>query len=300
MKYNVVQLLTDPPQYRITSDNCQFDFGSDRSTTAHHVCGELNRLDLDLVRTREEHSRLSVLCEERGQKLATALKRVDRANGTVQTLVTAIRESQKILADYLEPGAKLNRSQNYSNMQQTLSDLLGVLDHRDLVTLVNEIPLPPGEAQANKPTNWPTWATHLFHDGEDWQYGRLVEEKSARHWVDADKDYAATQLWTEANIIAGSLEERPQPCSGSGSQPFVEKDGQVFVNGAFIDGVTAAQILDHLRTVISDTQLGTMNTVNHFGPSKKLKRKNLKLKHRIEGLVIERDELREKLRLERH
>jgi len=248
MKYSVqYPLEAGLPLIQVGTDN--HFFRVERSAeAAAHLCGELNRLDRDL------NVQIEAKCK--------FIKKSEDLERQVQTLVTVIRESQKILARHVEPnGKKLNRDQLLTEFRQTVTDLLEILDHRDLVTLVNGFPCgsnseeaTPGDGYPIKPVGrWPTWATHLFNTNDGWHFGRLIEEKSARHWVDADKDYAVTQLWTEANIIAGSLEERLQPLAVEGEQ--------VFINGALIREGTITDEQATLSPVVN-------NTTNHFAPRK--------------------------------
>jgi hypothetical protein len=184
------------------------------------------------------------------------------------SLVTAIRESQKILADYLgdRTAKDLTHVQMSVLRRDVLTELLGVLDHRDLVTLVNE--LPATDAPDPKPS-WvyaPPYATHLFNTIGGWRFGKLTE---GGYYIDADSEVFAAEMWNGMNIIAGSLEKRP-------GSPFVVEADKVTITGA----------------LVSDPAPVVNNTVNHFAPmNTKLKRKNRKLKATVKHLKEEIAEL---------
>lgn len=233
-----------------------------------------------------------------GTQLLT--KKLNAKRETIGKLVTAIHESQKILADYLEPGKKLLENSSGQLCRDTISQLLEILDHRDLVTLVdgNSEEAKPGEPYldmlSSKPTNWPYWATHLFRDEDGWQFGKLVKEG---YFIDSDSEATASQCWNRQNMIDGTLEERPGHegvtlktatnaagqeyiCGlgvGVDPQQFIVEADKVYINGAAIEtGTLVHTILDGFSKIISETQLGKMVTTNHFAPEPKASKKELK------------------------
>jgi len=231
---------------------------------------------------------LSQLCEKRGTDLAAQAKVIREQRADEQKLVTAIRESQRILADYVGPDAKSPGS--------TLNALLEVLDHRDLVTLVqggacgNSEKATPGEPYlemlSSKPTDWPHWATHLFRDEDGWQFGKLFTGDFGKAWYDSDTQATASRMWTEQNIIDGTMEERPsvtlKTATNGAGQQYVSGFGlgvepakaQFLIDGDKVY-INTAEILDRLTSVISETQLAPMITTNHFAPEPKASKKQL-------------------------
>lgn len=156
MKYQVIQLLTDPPQYRITGPNCQFDFGWDRSTVAHHVCGELNRLNGEVdvqVEAKNNALRKVADLEALGVEMELKLKgtpsnralkqRLGVRNSQVRELLDVLERCQGILADYLDPSAGIKP-------RAALNHLLDILDDGAFVTRINHL----SEMLKKRPLGW--------------------------------------------------------------------------------------------------------------------------------------------------
>lgn len=192
---------------------------------ATKLVGELNRLDVELVRTRQE-------LEAVKRDLTLQVEAKNNYISLAASFVTAIRESQKILGDYLQQRPVVSDKRNLSRMRETINDLLGVLDHRDLVALVQGSSLGKEHIRKGstmtavhpllgvvdlpvKPTWNDTrvsyWHTHLFYVPEDgWVFAREVfsDSEDSRRWVDSDTDASVTRMWFENNIVAGTLSER--------------------------------------------------------------------------------------------
>lgn len=150
----------------------------------------------------------------------------------------------------------------------------------------------------------PWWATHFFQDGatNDWFYGRVINEKCPRYWIDSDTQSTSTRMWTENNIVAGTLQEvsangsqkkfpevgaemlvtlkrgpdGKQYLSGFGlgiEQPFIVQADQVFINGACIESTVSAM---ELGTAIHEgLERVVNNTTNHFAAEPKASKKEL-------------------------
>lgn len=225
MKYVSDQPLGQSPQVVWTG----FSIPVQSSHGAAKLVDELNRLDVELVRTRQE-------LEAVKRDLTLQIEAKNNYISLAASFITAIRESQQVLADYVSKPPVISDKRNLRRMDQTINLLLNVLDHRDLVALVNSSSLSKEHIRKGstmtavhpllgvvglpvKPT-WNStfvsyWHTHLFYvPGDGWIFARMVPATPGEtrcHWVDSDTDACISQVWFENNIVAGTLEERPKP-----------------------------------------------------------------------------------------
>lgn len=238
----------------------------------------------------------------------------------ISKLLDVLERAQMALALYIEPGASLKP-------KAVLTDLMGILDDGALVSTMRNlrelilvkdngsVELTCGQKKQvlsaldnivmAYPDIWPDSVSDNYHNAcrilgadevvrNDTEYlNKGANGERLRESIRQHREGKFPQVGDEATVVLKRGENGEQYIAGIRfgiEQPFIVKADQVYVNGACIE-----------KSAVSAMELGTAihegfervvnNTVNQFGPDEKLKRKIRKLKHRIEGLVIERDEL---------
>lgn len=267
MKYVSHQPLGQSPHVVWTG----FSIPVQSSHGAAKLAEELNRLDTDLVRTRQELEAIK-------RDLTLQVEAKNNYISQAATFVTAIRESQKILAEYIDPSAvPLGPKAERAHIRHALTELLGVLDHRDLVALVQGSSLSEEHIRKGSIKTAVEMSTL-----NDWENATHQITFDGKHWVNVELD---VDCFTACSDGKRSWSVDSIPSANVVQRPTTEADIDYEVSPAILERVVN-------------------NTTNHFAPEPKASKKQLReLKKAVkyfEEYADEKDPLNENVKAAKH